>query len=202
MGLFKKKDPISERAKALNEQIAALQAQIEHLSDNPEVTEGDAPRPTKGAKPFSEQAANTPAKPTSSAPPPRLRSTAIPQREVARRAQRKAPPPPPPPRDPVFEEVGQAAPDESLEQQPSVAHYNDLGVRKYDLASLWKRWTTHFRGPATNNPKLVNYLAAGSIQGLRPLRYEKRVARNRFVFFVLILIAVLWGLIAIWYKRS
>jgi hypothetical protein len=44
------------------------------------------------------------------------------------------------------------------------------------------------------NPKLVNYLAAGSIQGLRPMRYEKRVARNRFLFIVLGVLALLVGL--------
>jgi ABC-type microcin C transport system permease subunit YejB len=48
----------------------------------------------------------------------------------------------------------------------------------------------------------VNYLAAGSIQGLRPLRYEKRVARNRFIVFVVVLILALWGLIVMLMKRS
>ena len=38
------------------------------------------------------------------------------------------------------------------------------------------------------NPKLVNYLAAGSIQGLRPMRYEKRVARNRVLALDVIVI--------------
>jgi hypothetical protein len=80
--------------------------------------------------------------------------------------------------------------------------YSEIGVRKYDLASVWRRWTNHFRGPATSNPKLVNYLAAGSIQGLRPLRYERRVARNRFIVLVVVLIAVLWGLIAVLMKRG
>ena len=53
------------------------------------------------------------------------------------------------------------------------------------------RIRSHFRGPSTTNPKLVNYLAAGGIQGLRPLRYEKRVARNRFVALVLFLFVIL-----------
>src|SRR4051812_25870148 len=199
MGLFKKrKDPISERAKALNHQIAALQAEIERLADNPEEPDSAAAAPreaTPSARSLPKQASSS----KKAGPHPRLRSTAIPQREAARRASSKAPTPAR--SEPVFEEVGQPGASEPA-TPPSAAHYNDLGVRKYDLASLWKRWTTHFRGPATNNPKLVNYLAAGSIQGLRPLRYEKRVARNRFVFFVVILIAVLWGLIAIWIKRS
>ena len=63
--------------------------------------------------------------------------------------------------------------------------YNDLGVRKYDLMGALRRWQKHLRGNPTANPKLVSYLAAGSIKGLRPLRYEKRIARNRFIFLSL-----------------
>ena len=81
--------------------------------------------------------------------------------------------------------------------EPAVApeHFNDLGVRKYDLPALLRRLRNHFRGPSTTNPKLVNYLAAGGIQGLRPLRYEKRVARNRFVALALFLFVILLGII-------
>ena len=75
-------------------------------------------------------------------------------------------------------------------------HYNELGVRKCDLPALLARLRSHFRGPSTTNPKLVNYLAAGGIQGLRPLRYEKRVARNRFIVLVIVLFLVLLGLIS------
>ena len=75
-------------------------------------------------------------------------------------------------------------------------HFNDLGGRKLDLAAAWRRWAAHFRGPTANNPKLINYLAAGSLQGLRPLRYEKRVARNRFILLFLFFFIVLWGLVA------
>jgi hypothetical protein len=80
-------------------------------------------------------------------------------------------------------------------------HYNDLGVRKYDLVAALRRLKNNFRGPAASNPKLVNYLAAGSIQGLRPLRYEKRVARNRFIFLVVVLLLLLWGIIAVFVRR-
>jgi hypothetical protein len=80
-------------------------------------------------------------------------------------------------------------------------HYNELGVRKYDLPALLRRIRNHFRGPSTNNPKLVHYLAAGGVQGLRPLRYEKRVARNRFIFFVAILFFALLGIILVFLKH-
>ena len=66
-----------------------------------------------------------------------------------------------------------------------------LGVRKYDLPALWDRLRNHFRGPTTTNPRLVNYLAAGGVHGLRPMRYEKRVARNRFLALVILLIFII-----------
>jgi hypothetical protein len=108
-------------------------------------------------------------------------------------------PTPSPVRDPIFEPVDQDRLDS--EEQPAPPPPNDLGVRKYDLAAGWQRWKNHFRGPAAANPRLVNYLAAGSIQGLRPLRYEKRVARNRFLLLVAILVLVLWGLFAAFIRK-
>ena len=67
-------------------------------------------------------------------------------------------------------------------------------MRKYDLPALWNRLCNHFRGPTTSNPRLVNYLATGGVHGLRPLRYEKRVARNRFIWLVVGLSILLFGL--------
>lgn len=69
--------------------------------------------------------------------------------------------------------------------------FNEQGVRKFNLAGLWIRIQSWFQGPTSSNPRLVSYLVAGSIRGLRPLQYEKRIARNRFIalstVFVLIL---------------
>lgn len=132
---------------------------------------------------LSEQAAQ---------PHPRLRSTT--------RPGGPAPTPLPAVREPIFETVNQShlkAPPESAGPQ----HFNELGVRKYDLAAAWERLKNNFRGPSASNPKLVNYLAAGSIQGLRPLRYEKRVARNRFLVLVLVLFLLLWGVIYYFLRR-
>ena len=80
-------------------------------------------------------------------------------------------------------------------------HYNELGVRKYDLPALLRRVRNHLRGPSTTNPKLVSYLAAGGIQGLRPMRYEKRVARNRFIVLAAFLFLMLLGIIAVFLRR-
>jgi hypothetical protein len=78
-------------------------------------------------------------------------------------------------------------------------HYNELGVRKYDLPALLRRLKNQFSGPSATNPKLVNYLAAGGIQGLRPMRYEKRVARNRFVVLVVFLFLMMLGAIVVFF---
>ena len=182
MSWFKKKpDLISDRARALSDEIAALEAQIKNLDS----------------------------KIQESPPPAKLRSTAIPHGETIQRGPDAPAPKPetrnpkpetPPAQEPIFEEVDQ----NRLKARGEVAtpeHYNDLGVRKYDLPALLRRIRNHFRGPSTNNPKLVHYLAAGGVQGLRPLRYEKRVARNRFIFFVVFLFLVLLGLIAVFVKH-
>lgn len=73
-------------------------------------------------------------------------------------------------------------------------HVNELGGRKYDLSAAWNRMIHHLRGPTANNPGMARMLAAGSIHGLRPLRYERRVARNRFIALFVILLLILWGL--------
>jgi hypothetical protein len=101
----------------------------------------------------------------------------------------------------VFEAVDHQRVKSQSEPQATADHYNELGVRKYDLAGAWKRFRSNFHGPPASNPKLINYLAAGSIQGLRPLRYEKRVARNRVLALAFLLAMVLWGLIAIFWRH-
>src|SRR5688572_31011857 len=158
MGVFRKKrDPISERARALTEEIEALEEQIKHLA-----TEADSPHP-------------------------KFRSSAVPRGSAPHAPVKREPAP-----VEHFEPI-----DHSPLQTPQVPvsrpREQELGVRKYDFAAVWRRFKDQFKTPPTSNPKLVNYLAAGSIQGLRPLRYEKRVARNRFIFLVVVLLLVLWG---------
>lgn len=193
MGLFKKKpDPISERAKLLNDQIAALESEIKKLAEK-KSSEGSstASAASPPASPFA--AAPSPRAAAVTGSQPRLRSTALPHGGASAGTGAA-------PQEPIFEEVGQSRIQAEMESA-TPAHYNDLGVRKYDLASAWQRLKNHFKGPVTSNPKLVHYLSAGSIQGLRPLRYEKRVARNRFIFFAVALLIVLWGLIALIVSR-
>lgn len=103
-------------------------------------------------------------------------------------------------REPVFETVNHERVTTPGDREGEASQFNDLGVRKYDLPGAWRRFTRHFRGPPASNPKLINYLAAGSIQGLRPLRYEKRVARNRVLALALILALMLVGIISVFMR--
>ena len=102
--------------------------------------------------------------------------------------------------EPIFEEVDHQLIQTPADGETTPAHFNDLGVRKYDLVAAWKRLQNHFRSPPASNPKLINYLAAGSIHGLRPLRYEKRVARNRFIAAAVVLLLVLWGILGVFLR--
>ena len=179
MGWLKKKsDPITDRARALNAEIAALEDQIRRL---------DA------------QASHQPAH-------PRLRSTAVPHGVTITHTAITAAPaapvkPAPAPREPIFEEVNQERLTSRIEPTITPEHFNELGVRKFDLPALFRRIGSFFHGPTTTNPRLVSYLAAGGVQGLRPLRKEKRVARNRFIFFAIFLFLMLWGIIYMFVNR-
>jgi len=168
---WKKSDPISDRAHALNTEIAALESEIKRLDLQ---LEQDS-RPQEN---------------------PRLRSTALPHGTAPHRIPEPAPLPASRAtvHEPVFEHVDQDRLKVRGENVTTPAHYNELGARKYDLPALLQRIRGHFRGPSTTNPKLVNYLAAGGIQGLRPMRYEKRVARNRFIALVVFLFVIMLGI--------
>jgi hypothetical protein len=180
MPLFRKKaDPISQRARALNAEIAELEQQIRKLNAALENQDPALAPPTAGPSaktagaPFSGRSFNSP--------------TAV--REPA-------------PRKPetIFEEVDHRR-FEKDQPSASPTQFNHLGVRKYDLLAAWQRFTNHFRTKPVANPKLVSYLAAGSIQGLRPLRYEKRVARNRVLFLTAVFVLMLLGIILVLLRR-
>jgi hypothetical protein len=98
--------------------------------------------------------------------------------------------------EPIFEDVHKlTGPAESA---ATPQHFNELGLRKFDLLAVWRRLRKQFAGRPVANPKLINYLAAGSIQGLRPLRYEKRVARLRFFVILGSVILLFLGLYFYW----
>lgn len=173
--LKKKSDPVSDRAQALSSEIAALESQIKQLDD--QLAHG------------SEQ--------------PRLRSTAVPHGATLShlgKSDLAVPVPRGMRSEPVFEHINQERINTRNEMPNTPEHFNEFGVRKYDFPALLQRLRNFFTGPSTSNPKLVNYLAAGGVHGLRPLRKEKRVARNRFIFLALFLFVVLFG--TFWVLRN
>jgi hypothetical protein len=125
------------------------------------------------------------------APGPRLRSTAYPAGGTDSTQPGAATPRS---SEPIFEKVDQNQLKAPAEPPAAGQNFHELGVRKYDLLSLWERIKKEFQGPPAANPKLVSYLAAGSIQGLRPLRYEKRVARNRCIALAVLLLLASLGI--------
>lgn len=175
MALFRKKaDPLSERARALTSEIAALEAQIRQLDNQLHHSPSPSPSPSQ----------------------PRLRSTARPNHAATPAVHAR-----PPAQDLVFEQVDHDRVKTRADTEMTQGHFNELGVRKFDLAGAWHRLKNNVQGPSANNPKLVNYLAAGSIQGLRPMRYEKRVARNRFWALTTVLLLVLLGIYYVFFVR-
>ena len=162
MGLFNKRhDPISERERALQSEIAALDARIKSLDDTS--------RPDPNARPRA--AAN-----------------------LARPAQA-------PSGEPIFERIDQHDLRNTAQQQPAPHQFNELGLRKYDLTGVLARWRKHLFGASVSNPRLVSFLAAGSVQGLRSLRFEKRVARRRFIFWALLFFLIGFGILAASMRR-
>src|SRR3954469_13750084 len=131
--LKRKPDPISERERALNQEIAALEAQIKKL--------GAEARPNDTRRQSSPVHDEQGIIGLVEASPPRNRT----------------------PQEPIFEEVDLNVLTARNETPITPEHYNELGVRKYDLPALFRRMRNNFRGPSTTNPKLVSYLAAGGI---------------------------------------
>src|SRR4051794_6702692 len=145
--LRKKTDPLSDRARALNDEIAQLESQIKKMDSRLEREKNQ----------------------------PRLRSTAMPHGATVNHTDSFVNGSIPPAEKEEQEVILEQADIKKLEKEDNTTpeHFNDLGVRKYDLPSMFKKVQNNFQAPATSNPKLVSYLAAGGIQGMRPLRYEK-----------------------------
>ena len=174
--LRKKSDPITERARDLNVEIASLEAEIKRLDSK--LSRGAGQSKPGGATPQGLKSSH--------------RFSGETRTETAPAAAKH---------ELVFEEVRQATLATRAEPVDTPEHYNELGVRKFDLPALWRRVRGSFHGPTTSNPKLVSYLAAGGIQGLSPLRREKRVARNRFIVLVAFLFLVLLGTLIVFVRN-
>jgi hypothetical protein len=97
--------------------------------------------------------------------------------------------------DLIFEEFrpsGHRNPDSPLSEDGEAVSSRDRGIRAW-----FRRWKKDVGAAPVNNPKLIKLMSVGNIHGLRPLRAEKRQARNRFLFLFAVLLVVLYGLFSV-----
>lgn len=175
MGWFSKKaDPIQNRAHELDAEIAALESKIKKLSAQIEKTAPAMPEPSA---PRLRTTSSAPETTSAQHVPPSFTPPSSTTRSVENIVEVDLPPSISVP-DPV----------------ETPAYYNARGVRKFDLLGALQRFRKSVTAPEPSNPKLVAYLAVGNIHGLRPLRHEKRVARNRFIVLCLVLLGVLFAI--------
>jgi len=125
---------------------------------------------------------------------PKLRSTTLPPGAAILPAGEAPSASRPAVQETVFEEVKPVPPPPPAAPPPELI--NEFGGRKFDLPAWWNRCCNYLRGPVTANPCLVRLLAAGGVQGLSPMRYEKRTHRRRFfgtaAVLLVILFLILW----------
>ena len=93
------------------------------------------------------------------------------------------------------EEWAESIPAEPERDCPGL--YNDLGLRKFDLAGWWLRKKHPEPPAATKNEQLVTLIATGRHHGHTALRRDTRLARNRFILLTLVLLAVLWSILSL-----
>ena len=65
---------------------------------------------------------------------------------------------------------------------------------RYNLVEAWGRLKSRLGARPRQPSGLVNLMAAGSVHGLRPLRYERKIARRRFILSLSFLLLVLYGI--------
>lgn len=166
----RKSDPWSERERALAERIRSLEEEIRRLEGELQRVRNIGVEEVGPAHPPSQRRL------TATAPDPR--------------------PTMPPATTRQFPAAGSSGAGvvESPAHTPHL--YNEFGQRKYDLPGWWRslkaRWSA---APPPASSELVRLLAAGGAPELRPLRYERRIARNRFLALLTVLVLVVIGIL-------
>ncbi len=98
-------------------------------------------------------------------------------------------------KEPALVEIRPVRPRLGPSSPPPPELYNEFGVRRYDLPAAWRRWRERLRGARASSPELVQLLAAGGAPGLRSLRVEQRIARNRALALLIGLALVVAGIL-------
>lgn len=85
------------------------------------------------------------------------------------------------------------------EQKPVVkkTDHDETSHPKYDLIGEIKRRLGFVKKSESEKSKLIKTLLTGSLQGPPLLKYEQRIARNRFLFVFTIFIIVLIGVLSL-----
>lgn len=173
MAFFRRrKDPLEARAQELAGKIKRLERELREAG-RPAIA-ASTPRPAGAAS--RSGLAGSPVSPAENGPPSRTRAPGEPLPRI---------PGPATPRSGAGRAAGEAAPDPLL---------SPVGARKFDLPAAWRRWIGRFTSHSMETASAARYRTSNSIHGLRPLRYEKRVARNRFIGLFVLLVLVLTGL--------
>jgi len=183
MPWFKKKpNPLDRRLEHLNQQIAELEAQIrqQRRAPPPPAPEQD----NGGSVTHPEQ---KPPAPAANARP-RFRTTVNPKNAAPLHGIE--------PHEVDFFARKDRPVDFSLDEKPASSNPSQADAKPSvpDSAtpSLIEALTRLFHKPKStqNQERLANFLTTGSFQRIKPLRYERRAARNRLILVLLILAVV------------
>lgn len=197
MAWFKKKrSPIEQRLNELDDQIAALENQLRRQQQEEEEAARRAAQESTPAPPSTEPDSGNHREPAPAAPKPtqrpRFRTTVTPRgvspvhgiepHEVDFFARRDKP-------VDFSLEAGNETPSKPAgDRSPAPPTESTPPGFVEQVGRLFGR-----QKPPEQTERLANFLSTGSFQRIKPLKYEKRVARNRF--FVLLMILVVVGFI-------
>lgn len=190
----KKKSPVDRRLDDLNNQIVELEAQLRKQQQDELRRAAEATAPTKQDSRNQEPPPGSPRDDAHAPKPhsrPRFRTTVTPKgvspvhgiepHEVDFFARRDKP-------VDFGLEGGQAAPPKSAIAKKggsAPVESKSLGF----LNALLNLFGTP--KPQSQQQQLASYLTTGSFQRLKPLRYEKRIARTRLVIVVVIVTVII-----------
>lgn len=171
-----KNDALGNQEKKLRSQIAEVERQIHQLEKaRRKVEKGEAPAPI--SNPFNDPTSLLKKRPRLFQNPGdqdkyRLGHTPAPQMKPA----------------PAHEEAGShTAKQPSAKVSPLVPRQDDLSK---SLSQFVRESRDDPRAPTEEDSRFLKYLAAGNLEGMKKLQFEKGVARNRkivlFIFLALI----------------